>query len=466
MLNGFFRLTKQFCSFVVIFSLISLFSIIRISPVNAEASWKPGSSTPPRMKDFSVNFKSAPCRDFSRTKRVKVYKPGDPVLAQWLETRDHFGVFQFNLLQINTSAGLDEFVMPIFSDVVDDINGVITGDQYHEFQKNFILPTRLATGASIIDGDYVLQLIHLTTSQNAPADPVTNPVSKYYSCSDIRLENINANDVTAPDNVSNFNLVYSSKNLELDWLNPVSNGVVTENLAYKVLLLVDQTAAITVTTNQLANREFTVGDIFNQTTQVVYVGNGELFNLVNSNVANHYFKIFSYDVNGNYASGMSTLGPNVRIAINQGAITDANLLKVNNGNITVRVSVSSNIASETYSFDWTQDRPSSLVDVDGVVDDARFEINSSALTVGEYVLQLKIKSSTGLISTVMQNLSLAENNNGAPQNPVQPAIAKKIDVGGCTLVADTVVFDPVLLLLLLIAMMVVIKNNQRKSLFH
>jgi hypothetical protein len=447
---------KIFRVFLIV-PLISLISIIQITPVSAEAIWKIGSSTPPRNGNPFVNFKSAPCRDFSRTKRIKIYKPGDSILAQWSETQDHFGSFQFNLLQVNSATGLDEFVMPVFSDVVDDINGVITGSQYHEFQKNFILPTRLANGTVISNGDFVLQLIHQATSLDAPADATTNPVFKYYSCSDIRLESVNSNDNTAPDNVSNFGLVYSSNNISLSWMNPVSNGTTSENLAYKVLVLMDQTAANTVTSNQLANKEFSVGDILNQTTKVIYAGNGENLVLYNNTSNTNYFKIFSYDVNSNYSSGVSDTGPKIMVSVAQGSITDANLLKVNNGNITVSVSVTSTVVNETFSFDWTQNSQSVLVDSDGVIDNASFVVDSSALAAGNYTLQFTLTSSTGSISTIMQNLILLENNQAATS--AEPALAKKVDLGGCSFVSQNASFDPLLLILVIISLLFLVRNR-------
>jgi len=272
--------------------LISLISVFQITSVSAEAIWKSGSSTPPRNSDPCINYKSAPCRGFTRTKRIKIYKLGDSITAQWSETQDHFGTFQFNLLKVIPATGADELLMPIFADVPDITNGVITGTQYHEYQRDFIFPTRLANGASIPTGDYVLQLIHRATKLNVVVDANTNPAFNYYSCSDIRIENTNANDVISPDNVSNYNLTHLVNSIVLDWVNPISNGIATENLAYKILVLKD-IIPITITAAELANTEYSRDMTVASSTAIVsYVGNGETVTVLNTGTTNYYFKIF------------------------------------------------------------------------------------------------------------------------------------------------------------------------------
>jgi len=436
--------------------LISLISVLAFSQVSAEAIWLLGSSTPPRNSDPLINYKSAPCRDFSRTKRIKIFKPGDPLVAQWSETRDHFGIFRFNLLRVNSATGNDDFVVKIFSDVIDDLNGVITGTNFHTYQRNFVLPTRLANNTSIPTGDYVLQLIHQAKKSSGPIDS-TNPIFNFYSCSDIRLENVNANDVVSPDNVSNYNLTRLANSIKLSWVNPISNGIVTENLAYRILVLKD-TSPITITSAQLAKTELSLDMAVQGSTAVVaYVGNGELVTVLNTNTVDYNFKIFSYDVNGNYSSGISLSGSQVVFSVQQDIITDGSLLKVNNGNIVVTALVSSDNANENFTYDWAQ-LDQALVDVDGVANDATFVIDSAILVAGNYSLQLKVKSSiTGLVSTVTKNLTLSVKQ--VPQTSTEPAVAKEVDLGGCSFVGKGGRFDPLLLLMFLISILVVGKRR-------
>ncbi len=451
------QLTKlSFSISLPVFTIISIsiLSFFKIAPVQAQAIWKPGSSIPARNSDPFVNSKAAPCRGFTRSKRTKIFKPGESVLVQWLETQDHFGVFQFNLLKVDVTTGREKLLMPVFVDVPDNINGAITGTQFHAFQRTFNIPQSIA----IVTGDYALQLVHQTTPFDTPVDAINNPAANYYSCADIRIESLNSSDTIAPSNVSNHQLTVIANNYKLDWMNPVSNGIATENLAYKVLVLVDPIAAITVTANQLANKEYRLGDVIGGTTTVAYVGNGETLTVAKIGAGDNVFKIFSYDVNGNYSSGINFTDANVSFSVKQGGITDASLLQVNSGAIVVAATAKTKLVNETFSYDWTQDNQSALRDSDGDLTNSNFVINSSQLTAGSYSLTLNVTSSvTNLSTTVMLDLNLSD----PPSNSNAPVIAEEKQAGGCTVVNKNSVFDPLLLLLVLLSGIGLIKRRYR-----
>ncbi len=458
------KVSSKVSLLVLTISSISVLSILKIVPVQAEAIWKPGSSISARNNDPFVNFKAAPCRNFTRTKHTKIFKPGESVLAQWSETRDHFGRFQFNLLQVNIATGREEIVVPKFVDVPDNINGAINGTQFHEFQQNINLPLSLTDNTPIPTGDYVLQLVHQTTPVDAAVDVNNNPAANYYSCADIRIENLNFNDTIAPSNVSNHQLTLIANNYKLDWINPVSNGIATENLAYKLLVLLNPNSAITVTANQLANKEYRVGDVIGGTTTVAYVGNGETFTVAKIGAGDNAFKIFSYDVNGNYSSGVNFADANVNFVVQQGNITDASLLQVNTGNIVITANVLSNVANETFRYDWTQNTQLSqsvLEDIDGDLTNMNFVINSSVLASGSYTVNLNVISSLNNLSTAV-TLELVLSENSSP-NPNVVITTPEEKAAGCTLVSTNVVFDPVLLLLFLISILALVKKRGVKQ---
>jgi len=106
--------------------------------------------------------------------------------------------------------------------------------------------------------------------------------------------------------------------------------------------------------------------------------------------------------------------------------------------------------NETFSFDWAQ-VDQSLVDIDSAPNNNIFVINSAVLVAGNYSLQLKVISSTGLSTVVTQNLSLSLLT--PQQESAEPVVAKNLDLGGCSISGNGGRFDPLLLLFVLISVL-------------
>ena len=391
----------------------------------AHALWKLDGTVPPRNTDLFSNLKTGPCGGLPRGTNPAVFRPGQTITVQWVESINHKGYFQIFFSPAN-----DTGFVQLGADIPDTQDGPLAPGQVHEYSASITLPNVTCT-------DCTLQLIQVMLDN--PGNP-----SFYYSCADIRLAAGNPADTTPPADVAGFTVTAGDTQAYLAWTNPAADF-------YRVLVLRD-TAPVTAVPQ--TGIEYQPGDAVGSAT-VAYVGNGQSATVTGlTNGTTYYFKAFAYDLAVNYASGVTgsaalpnppvNVAPVVNLLVKQ-AGTDTLTVNPAAGMVEIQALVSDGNPGDSHAYDWTGTDPA-LVDTDAVP--ATLSFDPAGLAPGMYAVSVTVtddgmpaqSAGAGVMVTVTSGTAPA-GGGGATAGAAG---------GGCT-VSRSGAPDALLVLLLIVA---------------
>ncbi len=295
--------------------MIVLFMAMHTTQVFAHTLWKPGSITPPRSTDKFSNLKFGPCGGSSaqnllpRGTKPKVFRTGESITVEWIETINHVGLFLFNQLD-NTNTAIPQFIIDNTPagvnevSVVDPDDGNLSGGEKQRIKTLTLSATECTECA--------LQIIQEMWPFNATQRPTVASGGRtyYYSCSDIRIESSNSTvpgEITFPTTQARIENI---NNIVLNWINPSEidkTPTGRSNVAYRVLILQSDSPIFAAPLGGMQYDLITNNTIGN--AKVVYDGNLEtatLSPLPNTPADKQYFKLFTYNVSNLYSLGVES----------------------------------------------------------------------------------------------------------------------------------------------------------------
>jgi len=240
--------------------------------IYAHAQFTIDGATPPRYNNPGIKL-SPPCGSDDlygayRTYRKSIFISGETITVQWVETINHGGSYVFDFAPANDQG----FENNPIKTVADTQNDSATPHYYSEpIQLNY-----------------------------APCDTCTlrmrqdmeNAQNYYLSCADIVI--VSGNDMVPPEEVSAANVSLLSNGVQISWANPADA---------KGIVVLRDTNSISSGLN--ARTDYVVGDIVGNSS-VIYNGPDTTYNdyaVVPS--TDYTYKIFAYDADYNYNSGVS-----------------------------------------------------------------------------------------------------------------------------------------------------------------
>jgi hypothetical protein len=245
------------------------------SAIYAHAQFKLDSVTPPRYNTDGVKS-NAPCGSAAnwasyRTNRKGIFISGETVTVEWIETVQHPGSYKFDFAPAN--------------------------DQEFENNQIMTVPDTQDGSASRENPHYYSQAIQLNFS---PCEACTlrmrqdmdNAENFYFSCADIVI--VSGNDITPPQEVTALTASSEPNGVQLTWTNPAD---------IKGIIVLRNTVPIS---NQPAVRQDYLVDDTIGNAVVVYKGTGTSFTDNSVATTTEYtYKVFAYDADYNYNSGVS-----------------------------------------------------------------------------------------------------------------------------------------------------------------
>jgi hypothetical protein len=446
---------------IKVYGLFLLIMAMMPGQVFAHALWNPGSITPPRdITDTKLKFGpcggSGPNTLLSRGIKPKIFKLGETITVEWVETINHKGLFYIDFLN-----NLDK---PLVTNNVIQLTDT----------KDNILPklrSQLLTVPQINCPKCSIQLIQEMWFNNDAIRPPEfdgNGIrqrSNYYSCSDIRIESSN-NIVPGEVNLPSQSRINNIDNVKLNWTNPSELQNNINNVAYRILILMDTKPIDALPINKNKYTTDQTGTNMIGTAKVVYVGNLETATISGlTNTDKLYFKLFTYNVSNLYSAGVSSnavavipVAPSVSLDIKQGTVTGTSVVQ-NGTDIIVTGNVTDDNITDTHTFKWTSN---DFVDSDQT--DKTFTIKGSDIinlpTQSTYTIAVNVTDSSGLSGSNSVDITLKSKSSTPPVNSGNDVINNVADNGGCT-VSRSAKFDPVLLILSLLSLIIIGFKSRR-----
>lgn len=447
--------------------MFTLLLALMPSQVFAHTLWKPGSITPPRDPSDG-QLKYGPCGGINnqnllpRGIKPKIFKPGEQISIEWIETINHGGQFVIDYLDsaylpvINTN----EVTFP------DSFDDVIVRSKPLLRSELITIPNTECPNCSIRIVQQMWFQKFITPPPEKNPDGTLN-YTKYFSCSDIRIESTNN---TAPGEIiftTTQSRINNANNVILNWinpgqLNPDPTSMGFKNVAYRVLILQSNS---TINIAPLDGTQYSVNEQIggNNGPTVVYDGNLETTTialLANTNSSDQYFKIFTYNVSNLYSNGVESaptpvvpVQPILNLSMSQGNLNSPVEFDRTNGMITATANVTNATLNESYSYNWSSTN-AMLVDQTMNKTDEIFQFDPSALNAGDYNVSLTATSDiSGLTSTnkIMAVKIVVPQPVGSTPPPTTPVSNNETASGGCT-ISSNAKFDPLLLILALFSL--------------
>jgi len=239
---------------------------------HAHSQFKIDSATPPRYDNPGIKS-SPPCGsdDFYgsfRTHRKSIFKQGDTITVEWVETINHGGSYVFDFAPANDQG----FENNPIKTIADTQNDSATPHYYSEPIQLSFAPCDACTLRMRQDMD--------------------NAQNYYLSCADIVI--VSGSDTAPPDEVSASSVSLLSDGVQISWVTPADA---------KGIVVLRDTAPVTA---QLTDRkDYVAGDNVG-TSVVIYNGPNTTHNdyTVAPNTG-YTYKIVAYDADYNYNSGVS-----------------------------------------------------------------------------------------------------------------------------------------------------------------
>lgn len=215
----------------------------------------------------------------------------------------------------------------------------------------------------------------------------------YVSCADIRLTatglpEVDPQDTTAPNDISNLGTVTADKQVVLTWDNPADDF-------YEVLVLRSQSSIDTAPVN---GTSYAGDDAIGDAT-VVYKGDKVTATATDLTMDTEYFfKLFAYDESVNYAPGIQqqitttnigNTAPTVELNVLQSVQLSLDVYR-DRGEVMVQAIISDPDADDTHTIDWSE-TDSRLVDTD--TNDTTFSFDPEPLEAGTYLVKLIVTDS-------------------------------------------------------------------------
>jgi len=457
---------------IKVYGLFLLLMAMMPSQVFAHALWKPGSVTPPRDATDGL-LKFGPCGGASmqnllpRSRTPKIFKPGEQVTVEWIETINHGGLFVIDYL--------DDVYAPLLNSVEVNIpdsflDKIVSGNPLVR-SKLITIPTTECPTCSI----RIVQQMWIKEFITPPLPPEKNPdgsrnYTKYFSCADIRIEATNntpPGEITLPAATSRTNNI---DNVVLKWVNPselVNTVTKLNNVAYRVLILMGEPTK-PVTDAPQDGMQYTVapaGMPPNKigTATIVYDGNLETATILGlTNTNNLHFKFYTYNVSNLYSSTgvesspvvVGPVAPIVTLSLTQGTLVDPVEFDQTKGVITATANVSNPVQGDAFTYKWSNTSNTSTVLVDETADktDGIYSFDPVNFDAGSYDIKvIATNTISGLVSTektLTAKIIIPQQGGGGT---AVTGNNNDSTSGGCS-ITKSAKFDPLLLLLALLSL--------------